>query len=67
MWTYTADSLGYMLYKDGKPVRGARSMGSYSRTRDGRVRHWKHQIADAKMHKETAERECARLNAENGE
>lgn len=64
IWTFKSDSLGYMLFKDGEPQGGARSLGSYSHTSDGRVRHWKHRRADAKMHAETAQRECDRRNSD---
>jgi hypothetical protein len=63
-WTYESDSCGYMLYFDGKPQGGARTLGTATHTSDGRVRHWKHRLADLKMHAETASRECERRNAE---
>lgn len=61
-WTYTSDSLGYMLFLDGKPQGGARSMGTYTTTYDGRRRSWQARRADAKMHAETAARICAERN-----
>lgn len=61
-WTFTSDSCGYMLYHDGKPMGGAGTLGTASHTRDGRVRHGKHRRADAKMYRETAQRECDRRN-----
>ena len=63
LWTYRSDSCGYMLYFDGKPVRGARTNGTATHTSDGRRRHWKHVRADALMHSEQAATQCARLNA----
>lgn len=63
-WTFTSDSCGYMLYRNGIPQGGARSLGTASHTSDGRVRHWKHRRADVKMHAETAQRECDRRNAQ---
>lgn len=62
VWTYTADSLGYMLFCDGLPQGGARSLGTVSHTSDGRVRHWKHRQADTKAHAETARRICNERN-----
>ncbi len=63
-WTYTSDSCGYMLYCDGAPQGGARTMGTATRTSDGRVRHWKHRRADIKENAETARRQCEINNAE---
>ena len=62
VWTFTSDSLGYMLFLDGEPQGGARSIGTVSHTSDGRVRHWKHRKADAKMHYDTAKRICDERN-----
>ena len=62
MWTYTSNSCGYMLYKDGKPVRGAGTDSTSTHTRDGRIRHWRHRQADVKMFAETGRRECEKLN-----
>jgi hypothetical protein len=63
-WTFTSDSCGYMLYRDGVPQGGARTLGTATHTSDGRVRHWKHRRADIKMHHETAERICRERNAQ---
>ena len=62
-WTFTSDSCGYMLYLDGKPHGGARSMGTATHTEDGRRRSWQARQADARDNYETAKRECARRNA----
>lgn len=63
LWTFTSDSCGYTLYLDGKPQGGARTMGTGTRTSDGRRRHWAHRRADVKMYREQAERHCAQRNA----
>lgn len=52
-WTFTSDSMGYMLFKDGKPMGGA---GVLHRP------HGRHSKANAKMFREDAERECAKRN-----
>ncbi len=62
-WTFTSDSCGYMLYFDGKPQGGARTLGTATHTSDGRLRHWRHRRADAKANAETARRECEQRNA----
>lgn len=62
-WTFTSDSCGYMLYRNGVPQRGARTQGTASHTSDGRVRHWKHRKADAAMYAEQARRQCEELNS----
>ena len=64
-WTYTSDSCGYMLFYKGKPVRGARTLGTATHTSDGRIRHWRHRRADVKMHADQARRQCDDLNARN--
>ena len=62
-WTFTSDSCGYVLFKDGVPQDGARTLGTRTHTSDGRRRHWKHVQADIKMYRETAQRLCAERNA----
>lgn len=59
-WTFTSDSCGYMLYCDGKPQGGARTMGTATHTSDGQRRSWQARRADVKLYAETAARECAR-------
>lgn len=54
-FTFTYNSRGYMLYGNGKPLGGARSMPS------GRRRAWQSIRADLKMHAESARREIAAL------
>ena len=62
-WTYTYDSCGYMLFCDGKPQGGARTLGTATHTSDGRRRAWQHRRADLKANGETAKRECEKRNA----
>lgn len=62
MWTYTSNSCGYMLYKDGKPMGGAGTNSTPTHTKDGRIRHWQHRRADAKMFAEIGQRECDKRN-----
>ena len=51
-WTFTSDSCGYMLFKDGLPQGGARTMGTRTHTEDGRRRHWKHIKADTRENRD---------------
>lgn len=62
MWTFTSDSKGYMLFKDGVAQGGASTLpdNAYQRTR----RHWRHVRANIVMHRETAARICAQRNRE---
>ena len=62
MWTYSATSTGYTLFKDGKQMGGAMTLGTSTHTSDGRRRHWKHKRADLAMHTETARRICEQKN-----
>lgn len=62
-WTFKSDSCGYMLYYNGQPQGGARTMGSATHTSDGRRRHWKHRQSDTKMHHDTAKRICDDRNS----
>lgn len=62
MWTFTSDSCGYMLFRDGVCKGGARTMGTATHTSDGKRRHWKHVKADRKQHRETAKRICDTCN-----
>ena len=66
MWTFTSDSCGYMLYKDGVAQGGAGTRGSATHTSDGRRRHPKHRIADTKMYRATAQRLCDERNQTQG-
>lgn len=66
VFTFESDSCGYMIKCDGKPIGGARSLGTATHTRGGMVRHWKHRQADRKMHFETAQRTCLDLAAGRG-
>ena len=61
-WTYSSNSCGYMLYYKDKAIMGAASGGTVTHTADGRVRHWRHRVADVKMYAQQAQAECARLN-----
>jgi hypothetical protein len=65
-WTYTSDSCGYMLFKDGVAQSGARTLGTATHTSDGRRRHHKHRAADAAIYRATAHRLCAIENANLG-
>jgi hypothetical protein len=58
IWTFTSDSCGYMLYRNGAPQGGARTLGTATHTSDGRIRTWQVRKADIKMHAETAARLC---------
>ncbi len=60
MNTYTSDSRGYMLFKDGQPIGGA---GTIARAWEKKKRHWRHVRADVKMFSEAGKREAAKLNA----
>lgn len=62
-WTFTSNSTGYMLYKDGVPMGGARTLGTATHTTDGRIRHWRNKRADIKMFADQGRTECARRNA----
>ncbi|MFK4706012.1 hypothetical protein ABIC83_002851 [Roseateles asaccharophilus] len=62
-WTFTSNSCGYMLFKNGEPQGGAGTLGTATHTRDGRARHWKHRRADSGMFKAAGQRECDRRNA----
>lgn len=61
-WTYTSDSCGYMLYKDGNPVEGARTLGTRTHTSDGRRRARQNVRKDIAMHRDTAKRICEERN-----
>ena len=61
-WTFTSDSCGYMLYLDGKPQGGARTLGTATHTSDGRRRAWQHIRADIKMFHDEAQNICAQRN-----
>jgi len=63
VWTFTSDSCGYVLLKDGAPQGGVGTLGTASHTGDGRVRAWQHRRADAKMYREAAKRECDKRNS----
>lgn len=63
-WTYTSDSCGYTLFKDGVMQGGGRTLGTATHTADGRIRHWRHRRADSKMFRETAQRLCDMYNKE---
>lgn len=65
-FTYTSDSLGYMIYCNGKPLGGARSSGTATRTSWNTRRAWQNIRADLKMFVETARRTCEELSAGNG-
>ena len=66
-FTYEADSLGYMIYCNGKPLGGARSAGTRTHTSWGSRRSWQAVRADSKMHAETARRECDELTQGRGQ
>lgn len=63
--TFTYNSTGYMIYRDGKPIGGVGTRGTASHTSDGRKRHWKHRRADLLMYRDQAQRECDRLDAQS--
>lgn len=63
-WTFTSDSRGYMLFKDGVPQGGAGTLSTRTHTRDGQRRHWRHIRADITMFRDTAARLCARHNTD---
>ena len=64
LWTFTSSATGYMLFRDGKPQGGAGTLGTASRTADGRRKHWRNVQKDRVMHAETARRMCERNNAD---
>lgn len=51
-----------MIYFDGIPQYGTRSLGTATRTAYGRTKHWRNVQKDIAIHKETAARECERRN-----
>lgn len=61
-WTYTSDSCGYTLFKDGVSQGGARTMGTATHTADGKRRSQQAIKADRKMFAESARRQCDVLN-----
>ncbi len=61
-WTYTSDSCGYMLYKDGVAQGGAATLGTATHTSDGRRRSPSVRRKDTEMHRATAQRLCAEHN-----
>jgi len=63
-WTFTSDSCGYTLFKDGVPQGGGRTLNTATHTSDGRRRHRQHRKADIKMFRETAQRLCDQYNRE---
>lgn len=54
-WTYTADSCGYMLFKDGVSQGGASTLGTATHTSDGRIRHWNQLYAKSVCDQRNAE------------
>jgi hypothetical protein len=65
-WTFTSDSRSYMLYKKGRMMGGAETLGTKTHTSDGRRRSWQAIRADRKMYAEMGRRECeARNRAES--
>ena len=63
IWTYTSDSCGYMLFRNGIPQGGARILGTATHTSEGKIRHWKHRRADIKENAEIAQLLCNQKNA----
>lgn len=61
-WSFKSDSCGYMLYKDGVPQGGARTLGTSTHTSDGRLRSPKAISADRKMYAERAKQICDERN-----
>lgn len=61
-WTFTSNSCGYMLYKNGEPQGGVGTMGTATHTSDGRRRSWQARKADVNMYAETAQRLCKKNN-----
>lgn len=53
-WTYTSDSCGYMLFKDGVAQGGARTLGTATHTSWGKRRHPANIKKDREMHAATA-------------
>lgn len=63
VWTYTSSATGYKLYKNGVPQGGASTLGTATRTADGRRKHWRNVRKDIAEHAETARRLCDINNA----
>jgi hypothetical protein len=61
LFTYTSNSCGYTLFKDGAAVGGAMTLSTATHTSDGRVRHWRHRRADIKMFREAGQVAVQRL------
>jgi hypothetical protein len=59
-WTYTSNSTGYMLFKDGVPQGGA---GTIDNDHAKRKRNWQHIRADVRIFAEAAKRECDKRNS----
>lgn len=66
VFTYESNSCGYMIKCDGKPLGGARTLGTRTRTSWGSRRSWQAVRADIAMHGETARRLCAELASGGG-
>lgn len=63
-WTFTSDSCGYMLFKDGVSQGGAATLGTATHTSDGRRRSSAVRRADSKMFAKTAQRLRDQYNQE---
>lgn len=61
-WTFTSNSQGYMLFKDGVAQGGVGTLGTATHTADGRRRAWQHRAADSKAFREEAQRICDERN-----
>lgn len=64
-WRWLAGLVAWGLYvnsdnvsQDGKAQGGVRTLGTATRTRDGRRRAWQHVRADREMYRAQAERQC---------
>jgi hypothetical protein len=52
-----------MLFKDGISQGGGGTLGTATHTSGGIRRHYKNRIADSKMYRESAQRQCDIENA----
>lgn len=66
IFTWQADSCGWTVYCNGKALGGARTLGTATRTADGRPKHWRNREKDIAMHRDTARRTCEELAAGRG-
>ena len=60
-YTYSSNSCGYTVFKDGAAVGGATTLGTATHTCDGHVRHWRHRRADFKMFRDDGQAAVQKL------